>query len=210
LGISLKRERFRLTHNQHQQGLFATEARRFCEPISEEIYQRLCSIVSEAQLGEGERVLDVGTGTGVLIPLIQSYEVGFIMGCDLSPVMLGLARQHCPDVPFWCGDIIEFPVSKGPFDAVFINAVFGNLWDQQQSLGKINELLKPAGRICISHPLGSGFVEELHRTDPRRTPHTLPDRARLLEMTNELPLQLIGYQDNQDLYIALLRKSRRQ
>ena len=197
----------RLTHNEYQQALFAREVDSFCEPIPKEVQQRLRAIVGKVQLKRGERVLDVGTGTGVLIPLIRSYEIEDVVGCDLSSGMLTVAEKLHRDVTFWCGDVVDLPDHLGLFDVVFVNAVFGNLWDQRAALSRINEVLKQGGRICISHPLGSRYVAELQRSDPRRTPHTLPDPEDLLGMIYHLSLQLTHYEDERDLYVAVLAKT---
>ena len=193
-------------HNNYQRDIFAEEVSEFCVPIPEEIQRRLESIVAKVGLTQGEQVLDVGTGTGVLIPYIRSYALDSIVGCDISPTMLAEAARRHPDLSFWCGDVVDLPADLGPFDVVFLNAMFGNVWDQQQTLTKATALLNPGGRICISHPLGSRYVAELRRSDPERTPHTLPDREVFSEWLGLLPLELIYYEDGEVLYLAVLRK----
>lgn len=196
----------RKAHNEYQRDIFATEFSNFCAPIADEVRQRLQRIVAETQLAKDERVLDVGTGTGVLVPYIRNCGVEYIVGCDLSPAMLTVARQRHQNVIFWGGDVVDLPADLGPFDVVFLNAVFGNVWDQAQLLLKVSELLRKAGRVCISHPLGSRFVADLHRADPRRTPDTLPNRDRWLEMVQQLPVKLVHYEDEPDFYLTILRQ----
>jgi ubiquinone/menaquinone biosynthesis C-methylase UbiE len=198
-------KKVRETHNKYQRQIFAKEVNDFCAPILEEVQRRLEQIVAKAELAKGERVLDVGTGTGVLIPYIRNYGIEYIVGCDLSPAMLTKARQCHRTATFWHGDVVDLPAELGPFDAVFLNAMFGNVWDQQETLNRVTELLNKAGRICISHPLGARYVAELNRTDPRRTPHRLPGRDTLLEMVRRLPIELIYYKDDPVLYLAVLR-----
>ena len=114
-------------------------------------------------------------------------------------------RQH-PDVAFWCGDVVDIPDPHGSFDAVFLNAMFGNVWNQSETLRRVEALLTASGRICISHPLGSRFVADLHRQDPRRTPHLLPDRHRLRELTATLDLKTLYFEDSMELYAAFLHR----
>ena len=194
----------RKEHNKYQQKIFAMEVQGFCEPIPQEIQLRLQRIVDKVWLMKGERVLDVGTGTGVLIPYIQSYGVVDIVGCDLSSAMLAVGQERYQDVIFWCGDVVDIPTGLGPFDVVIFNAVFGNVWDQKETLSRISELLGKAGRVCISHPLGSRFVAHLNQMDPRRTPNTLPDQNRLREMIQQLPFELVHFEDKLNLYLAVL------
>jgi len=194
----------RKEHNKYQQKIFAMEVRGFCEPIPEEVQLRLQRIVDKVWLTKDERVLDVGTGTGVLIPYIQSYGVVDIVGCDLSSAMLAVGQERYQNVIFWCGDVVDIPTVLGPFDVVIFNAVFGNVWDQKETLSWVSELLGITGRVCISHPLGSRFVANLNQMDPRRTPNTLPDQDRLREMIQQLPFELVHFEDKLDLYLAVL------
>ena len=196
----------RQAHNDYQRELFRHEVARFREPVPPEVVPRLRRVVELAKLEASDRVLDVGTGIGVLIPYIKGCGVSEIVGCDLSPTMLEEAERQHPDVSFWCGDVVDIPDSYGSFDAVFLNAMFGNVWDQSQTLRRVQDLLTATGRVCITHPLGSLFVAELHQQDPRRTPHLLPDRYRLRELTAGLDLKVLHFEDSIELYAAYLHR----
>ena len=196
----------RRTHNLYQQQLFARESDGFCEPVPGEIHERLRRIVAGAGLTRGERVLDVGTGAGVLIPHIRRHGIEDVVGCDLSEEMLANARKRHKGVTFWRGDVVDLPEDLGRFDAVFLNAMFGNVWDQRETLSRVTERLRTGGRICISHPLGSGFVAGLNRSDARRTPHLLPDEGSLPVLLKGLPLEVIDYRDEEEFYLLVLKK----
>ena len=53
---------------------------------------RLRLIVAAAELHPGDVVVDVGTGAGVLIPLLQSYRPSLVLACDLAEQMLARVR----------------------------------------------------------------------------------------------------------------------
>ena len=196
----------RQAHNEYQRALFRDEVHRFREPTPREVVPRLKRIVELPKLEPSDCVLDVGTGTGVLIQHIERYGVRKIVGCDLSSMMLKEAKRQHPDVSFWCGDVVDIPDTYGFFDAVFLNAMFGNVWDQSETLRKVEALLTATGRICITHPLGSRFVADLHQQDPRRTPHLLPDRHHLRELTETLDLKTLYFEDSIELYAACLHR----
>lgn len=155
-------------------------------------------------LKKSDRVLDVGTGIGVLIPHIQDYGVRNIIGCDLSDAMLTEARKRYPGVEFWRGDIVDMPLAFGPFDAVFFNAVFGNMWDQRETLRVSAKHLTPDGRIIISHPMGASFAAELAAKDRKMIPHTLPGEERMAGLIRGLPLKVQTFRDEKDLYLCVL------
>lgn len=62
----------------------------------------------------------------------------------------------------WCGDIVDLPAARGPVDAVFFNACFGNLHDRREALWAACRLLRPGGHVVISHPLGRWVYTYVH------------------------------------------------
>ena len=65
----------RSSHNKYQKKIFAEAADDFDRPIPDKVEKRLQRIVAMAALSRGERALDVGTGTGVLIPHIRQCGI---------------------------------------------------------------------------------------------------------------------------------------
>ncbi len=191
-------------HNVYQDRVFTSAIDYFRKPIPADIQQRTERIVAAAELKPAYRVLDVGTGTGALIPHIQHYGVQSITACDLCPVMIDEATQSYPDVHFWSGDVVDLPATLGSFDVAFFNAMFGNVWDQQKTLQITAGRLTAAGRLIISHPMGAAFVRQLQQRDPNLVPHTLPSRAETVKMIEGTSLSLIRFQDEPDLYISVL------
>ncbi len=194
----------RRQHNLYQRRVFDENVEFFRQPIPEDVERRTQQIVAAAKLKAKDRVLDVGTGTGVLIPHIQRCGVRDIIGCDLSEPMLAEARKRYPGVKFWCGDVIDIPAALGPFDAIFFNAVFGNMWNQQDTLRVSAGHLHRNGRIIISHPMGAAFAKELAAQDPRMIPHTLPGEKRVAELIRDLPLTVQAFRDEKLLYLCVL------
>ncbi len=194
----------RRQHNLYQRRVFDENVEFFRRPIPEDVERRTQQIVAAAKLKAKDRVLDVGTGTGVLIPHIQRCGVRDIIGCDLSEPMLAEARKRYPGVKFWCGDVIDIPAALGPFDAIFFNAVFGNMWNQQDTLRVSAGHLHRNGRIIISHPMGAAFAKKLAAQDPRMIPHTLPGEKRVAELIRDLPLRVQAFRDEKLLYLCVL------
>ncbi len=86
----------RQQHNLYQQRVFDTSVECFRQAIPADVEKRTEKIIAAANLMAGHRVLDVGTGIGVLIPHIQRFGVRYIVGCDLSAAMLSEAQKRYP------------------------------------------------------------------------------------------------------------------
>lgn len=97
----------------------------------------------------GERVLDLGCGTGHLTDRIADAGAE-VVGIDRSGEMIASARETYPDRSFARADARALPVSGG-FDAVFSNATLH--WvdadDQSTVLAEVADMLRPEGRLVV-------------------------------------------------------------
>ncbi|GAA0990520.1 class I SAM-dependent methyltransferase [Acrocarpospora macrocephala] len=104
------------------------------------------------QLQPGARVLDVGCGTGA--PTAQQFaEAGCeVVGIDISPVMLDIARKNVPEGTFLERDITDLDDSLGRFDAVVAFFVLLMLPREEiaRALKKIHDVLAPGGVLALS------------------------------------------------------------
>ena len=93
----------------------------------------------------GERVLDVGCGTGHLTNKIAASGAT-VLGIDVSPEMIGRARVLYPDLRFEIADATSFHFDE-PFDAVFSNAALHWIEEQDQVTDCVRRALKTGGRF---------------------------------------------------------------
>lgn len=93
----------------------------------------------------GERILDLGCGTGHLTAEIADAGAE-VVGLDASAEMLETARSEHPDLPLVRGDAHDFAFAD-PFDAVFTNAALHWIDDVDAVLESVAEALRPSGRF---------------------------------------------------------------
>jgi arsenite methyltransferase len=113
--------------------------------------------VAVAELREGERVLDLGSGGGIDV-LLSARRVGpsgFAYGVDMTDDMLELARANAAragasNVEFRKGEIEALPLPDASVDVVISNCVINLSVDKPAVLAEMFRVLAPAGRIGIS------------------------------------------------------------
>jgi trans-aconitate methyltransferase len=110
---------------------------------------------------KGERILDLGCGTGHLTAEIAKSGAE-VVGLDHSPAMIDQAKKNYPDLEFVLADAKNFSSEK-PFDAVFSNAALHWMTPPEQVLTKIWDVLKPGGRL-VAELGGKGNVQQIHDT----------------------------------------------
>lgn len=93
----------------------------------------------------GERILDLGCGTGTLTHEISSSGAR-VVGVDSSTEMIGQARQNYPKLDFRLGDVRTFRDPE-PFDAVFSNAVLHWVQPPVDAISTVRAALRPSGRF---------------------------------------------------------------
>ena len=93
----------------------------------------------------GERVLDLGCGTGQLSAQIAAAGAE-VMGIDLSAEMVEAAREQFPALSFVVGDAGDFSFAE-PFDAVFSNAALHWVKPPEAALACIVACLRQGGRF---------------------------------------------------------------
>jgi trans-aconitate methyltransferase len=96
---------------------------------------------------KGERILDLGSGTGQLT--FEISESGAeVIGIDNSPQMIAKAKATYPSLKFEVRDAINFQFDE-KFDAVFSNATLHWINDQQNTIKCVYNNLKVGGRFVF-------------------------------------------------------------
>jgi ubiquinone/menaquinone biosynthesis C-methylase UbiE len=152
-----------MDHNLKRQGL-AWQAgvwNQMSDVYAREIDQRFAPVVSavlaRANLLPGERVLDLGTGTGAVAE--QAARAvgprGEVVGVDISAAMLALARQRAEELGlanlrYEEGQGEALPASDGAFDVVLASLSLMYVIDRTAAAREIARVLRPGGRLVAA------------------------------------------------------------
>lgn len=131
-------------------------------------------LVKDLDIRYGQRVLDIGAGTGLLAAYTASIvgPPGKVVAIDPLPLRVALASKKAADVEAKVGraeDLSAFPASS--FDVVYLNSVIHWIVDKPRVLAEVRRVLKPGGKL--------GFT-----TAAKEKPHDVERlRQRALEIT---------------------------
>jgi ubiquinone/menaquinone biosynthesis C-methylase UbiE len=101
----------------------------------------------------GEHVLDIACGTGIVARLAKSRvgATGNVVGIDLNPAMLTVARRVAPDIDWRAGDAGALPLHDGEsFDLVLCQQGLQFFPDKPAAARQMRRALAPGGRLAVS------------------------------------------------------------
>ena len=109
-------------------------------------------IAAEAEVREGDRVLDVACGTGALTTTVADIvgPAGSVAGLDANPEMLAVARRKPVQIEWLEGKAEALPLPDESFDAVVSQFGFMFFNDKPQALREMMRVLKPGGRLAVA------------------------------------------------------------
>ena len=101
----------------------------------------------------GLKVVDVGTGTGALLPALAAAAAE-VVAVDQSPLLLARARRRCRDaghenVRFQQADVRSLPCADGAFDAAYCSMVLHHVPDPGTAVRELARVVRPGGRVVI-------------------------------------------------------------
>ncbi len=122
------------------------------------------TILDNAEVTEGQDILDVACGTGVMFPYYLERNVASVTGIDISSEMAKIAAEkhaHIPNVTVLCGDVEETAFER-KFDRIVVYNAFPHFPNPQRLIATLAGLLKEGGRLTIAHGQSREAIDGHH------------------------------------------------
>lgn len=173
--------------------------------------RRVSEILEHIHIQPGESVLDLGTGTGVLLPQLAALvgPEGAITAVDYSQGMLDIAiRKNSGLIPrptFSCLDF-ETETIDGIFHHILLYCVYPHLHTPVDTLHWLRAVnLADNGLITIAFPTDENFINHIHRQKHSES-DCLPSAHSLAETLRQNGLDAVVAKADKDSYIINISK----
>jgi len=179
--------------------------------ITVEVVECLSNIVEQLNIKPGDWVLDIGSGTGILLPLLIEAvgDKGKIIALDFSTKMLhqAKAKNFSSIVDYIQANVTAIPLSNNFADLAICNGVFPHFSDKTKALREIARVLKGGGRLVICHTASREAINQLHQSiGGVVATDLLPHEFQLIKLIKQAGLVITHIEDNPKRYLIIAER----
>ena len=186
-------------------------ASKWDQMTPEETRARLPQMIDYLGIKPGDTILDVGCGTGILLPLLYKAADGGgkIVSLDIAEEMLKQARNngHQGNINFIHADVAAIPLSDEAFDLVICYSCFPHFANKPGALAEMARVMRNGGRLAICHTDSRQAINKLHKSIGNTVGNdTIPDEATMRKMLTASGLKSIEIRDESHRYLVIAAK----
>lgn len=174
--------------------------------------EQLRFLLQFVRLSEGDTVLDVGSGTGVLVPYVTACigKTGQLTELDYSEAMLARAKEKftaVPNLSFLSGNVLTIPLAEQAYDAVLCLNFYPHIQRQGQDFMKrMYKALKVGGKLAIMHDISRQTVNAIHDDMTPLDTAPLPPVDVLSAMLMSAGFTIVTALDMPEYYLVVAEK----
>ena len=168
-------------------------------------------ILDLLEIKKGSRVLDVGAGTGVLVPSLSRRvtDSGHITAVDIAEKMIEVAeRKHkYENVIFSCEDALVKSENELPYDHILCYSMFPHFNNKKEVIEKLRAKLKVGGKLTIFHSQTREAINQLHQGKGEAVKHdNLPTKTEFMQLFSDAQMEpLITIDDHEKFVMIAVR-----
>jgi ubiquinone/menaquinone biosynthesis C-methylase UbiE len=195
---------------------FNREAARWDGQYHRDHACQIKDLLARFDIKEGKSVLDVGCGTGILLPYLSEKvkEKGSVIALDFSWNMIFKAKKKSnrseeekPHLHFINASVEALPLKDQTIDYITCLDTFAHVAEQEKALYEMGRAIKRGGKLFLAHTLGRKELAERHKSVGGGVEHdTLPEDDKIREMMRNAGFKNIDIIDQPNLYLASGRK----
>ena len=171
---------------------------------------KLKKVIKIADIRREEKILDVGCGTGIFLPILKEAvgKKGKVVALDFSFNMLKRAKEKFgKKFKYIQADVENMPLKNSSFHKVISFNSFPHFSNKKNALSEIWRVLKPGGSLLIAHDTSRKKVNSFHRKVGGTVRNdVIPDDRTMIELLRKTGFTNIKISDIQNFYSLFAAK----
>lgn len=167
---------------------------------------------SDFEIKGNEEILDVATGTGVMIPSYEKYlTTGHVFGIDYTPNMIKLAKQRYentdhPNVSFEVMDLYDMDI-ESRYDMIVCYSCFPHLIDHEKAVQIMSRALKSGGKFIVCNLKCHQMSSDSHMNMKDMPEHRFIKAYDLIHLMDNCGIELYSATNNDKMYVVIGKKT---
>jgi len=159
-------------------------------------------IIGLSDIKDNAQILDVGTGTGILISYLLEKSPEKITALDISSNMIMVAKEKYKDerIEFVVKDVME--LDKKEFDYIFIYSAYPHFGDKEALFKHLFGCLNNGGKIIIAHSDSKEKINKIHAGSETVKEDVLPSAEVTTKIMSKY-FKIDKVIDNEEMYYIL-------
>ncbi len=175
--------------------------------LHQKAFARLFSLVP---LKPGNRVLDAGCGSGILVPMVleRITQTGILYELDFAEKMIEANKglHKAENIRFIVADAAEAPLEDESCDTVLCFASFPHFHDKEKTMLILSRILKHDGTFVVAHLDSSEGIKKHHESCHAVMHDQLPCQSEMYALFQRVALSVKVFIDEPGFYCVIAKK----